>query len=342
MQKNIKNLIVSVVFINISLLTQTLFAQDYLNRPEFEQLVKNLEKYPNLNRERLNQLFSTVTQQPKILEAIARPAEKTKTWAEYRPIFVNQQRIDGGVAFWKEHRATIHKAAEKYQVPPEIIVAIIGVETRYGTQKGGYRVIDALATLGFDYPPRSAFFYKELEQFLLLEEYAGINIETTTGSYAGAMGYGQFIPSSYRNFAVDFNEDGKIDIITDPVDAIGSVAHYFHKHGWKKGEAVAGRAIIVDEHFNQETLVRLLNPAELQPEQHVKDFAKHGLVSIDHFPAKEIASAITLAGQTGEEFWITLHNFYVITRYNHSRMYAMSVFQLSQLIKMKMDYEIAN
>jgi len=337
-----KNLLTIFMFLFTTSLSSLLFAQDYLNRPEFEQLVKNLEKEPNLNRERLTQLFSSVTQQPRILEAIARPAEKTKTWAEYRPIFINQQRIDGGITFWKAHQETLHKASEKYHVPPEIIVAIIGVETRYGTQKGGYRVIDALATLGFDYPPRSAFFYKELEQFLLLESYAGIDIEKTVGSYAGAMGYGQFIPSSYRHYAVDFNDDGKIDLLNDPVDAIGSVANYFHKHGWKKGEAVAGRGRIHNELYNKEALAALLNPVPLKPEHLVKDFEKYGLESIDGFPAKEIASAITLAGIGGEEYWITLHNFYVITRYNHSRLYAMSVFQLSQLIKMKMDYEIAN
>lgn len=322
-------------------LSGLLFSQDYLNRPEFEQLVKSLENSPNLDRDRLNSLFSSVKQQPKILEAIARPAEKTKTWAEYRPIFIHQQRIDGGIAFWKEHQETLLRASEKYNVPPEIIVAIIGVETRYGTQKGGYRVIDALATLGFDYPPRSAFFYKELEQFLLLEAYARIDLEKTMGSYAGAMGYGQFIPSSYRHYAVDFNNDGKIDLLHDPVDAIGSVANYFDKHGWKKGEAVAGRARINSAHYNQEALAALLNPGPLKPEHHVRDFTKYGLESVDHFAGKEIASAIKLAGIDGDEYWITLHNFYVITRYNHSRLYAMSVFQLSQLIKTKMDYEIA-
>jgi len=213
---------------------------DYLQRPELEALIKKLEGNPNLSKERINKLFSTVKQQKSILEAIARPAERTKTWAEYRQIFVTNKRVSGGVEFWKKHKDTLNKAAQTYQIPPEIIVAIIGVETRYGQHAGNYRVIDDLSTLGFDYPPRSAFFYKELEQFLLLEEYAGINIETTKGSYAGAMGYGQFIPSSYRHYAVDFNQDGKIDLLNDTVDTIGSVANYFHKHGWIAGGNVAG------------------------------------------------------------------------------------------------------
>lgn len=320
----------------------TVVQGDYLQRPELETLIKKLEDNPNLSRERMLQLFSSVKQQPSILEAIARPAERTKTWAEYRPIFVTDKRVSGGVEFWKKHQDTLNKAAQTYQVPPEIIVAIIGVETRYGTQAGRYRVLEALTTLGFDYPPRSDFFYKELEQFLLLEDYAHINIETTLGSYAGAMGYGQFIPSSYRHYAVDFNKDGKIDLLNDPVDAIGSVANYFNKHGWKPGEAVAGRAYLNQDNVEMSHLEKMIDIDGLEAKFKIKDFKKYGLITNAHFDEKEKASAYKLQGKDGDEYWLCLDNFYVITRYNHSRLYAMSVFQLSEMIKMEMDFGRAN
>lgn len=326
------------VMLVLILTSPGLFAQDYLDRAEFKQLVQKLASEPNFSQERLHTLFSTVTQQKSILEAIARPAERTKTWAEYRPIFLTEQRINGGLEFWKTHQETLLKASRKYQVPAEIIVAIIGVETRYGQHKGNYRVIDALATLGFDYPPRSAFFYKELEQFLLLEEYAGIDIENTKGSYAGAMGYGQFIPSSYRHYAVDFDEDGKIDLINNPVDAIGSVANYFHRHGWKKTKPIAGRAVLDKSNSQTEKLDEIVDIDGLKPQHKIKDFEKAGLLSVDNFETNEKASAYKLKGAQGDEYWLGLENFYVITRYNHSRLYAMAVFQLSENIKLRMAF----
>ncbi len=329
----------SLLALSITLfLSNIIFAQDYLERPEFKQLVQNLDGKGKLSEQRLIKIFSEVSQQKSILEAIARPAERTLTWAEYRSIFVNQKRVEGGVKFWHEHQDTLLKASRQFNVPPEIIVAIIGVETRYGQHKGAYRVIDALATLGFDYPPRSAFFYKELEQFLLLEEYAGIDIENTKGSYAGAMGYGQFIPSSYRHYAVDFNQDGKIDLINDPVDAIGSVANYFHKHGWKAGEPVASRAFIDAAHHHAEKLAEIVDIAGLKPVHKIRDFEKAGLIPQDAVDKNAKASGYKLDGAQGDEYWLCMENFYVITRYNHSRLYAMSVFQLSQLIKAQVNF----
>ena len=167
-----------------------------------------------------------------ILDAIARPAEKTKPWSEYRDVFLTDSRISEGVEFWRANAAALARAQQEYAVPPEIVVAIIGVETRYGRNAGTYRVLDALATLAFDYPPRSDFFRGELTEFLLLAREEGVDPRSLTGSYAGAMGYGQFIPSSFRNYAVDFDGDGKRNIWTNPHDAIGSVANYFGEHGW--------------------------------------------------------------------------------------------------------------
>jgi membrane-bound lytic murein transglycosylase B len=322
--------------------TENANEKSYIERPEFKALVEKLKGKPGLTEKRLKTLFGGVTQQKSILEAIARPAEKTKSWGEYRPIFITEKRINGGVEFWKKHQATLHKASQQFQVPPEIIVAIIGVETRYGKHAGRYRVLEALTTLGFDYPPRSAFFYKELEAFLLLEEYAGLDIENTKGSYAGAMGYGQFIPSSYRHYAVDFDEDGEIDIINNPIDAIGSVANYFNEHGWKPGEQVAGRAFLDPKTLDKKALQTMVDIDGLAPQFKIKDFKKAGLITSEYFDEREKASAYKLMGETGEEYWLCLNNFYVITRYNHSRLYAMSVFQLSKLIKMRKDFGAIN
>lgn len=310
----------------------------YLARPELQTLINKVAGKPGLSKERLEKLFSSVQRQDSILEAIARPAEKTKTWAEYRPIFVNQLRIDGGLEFWKQHHETLARAEKEFGVAPEIVVAIIGVETRYGRNKGSYRVLDALSTLAFDYPPRSPFFYQELEQFLLLENYAGIDIETTLGSYAGAMGFGQFIPSSYHHYAVDFDGDGKIDLINNPVDAIGSVANYFARHGWKHGEAVASRAFLNQETINQEELSKMIDLDDMKPQYKIKDFSKVGLVSHEPLPEKEKATAYKLAGMNGDEYWLCMNNFYVISRYNRSRLYALSVYQLSEMIKMQMEF----
>ncbi len=278
-------------------------------------------------------LLSNARRQESILKAIARPAEKRLSWGEYRNIFLQQQRIDQGIQFWNEHAATIQRATEQYGVAPEIIVAIIGVETRYGRNAGSYRVLDALATLAFDYPPRSRFFSGQLEHYLLLLREEKLTAEAIKGSYAGAMGYGQFIPSSYRHYAVDFDGDARRDIVTNPVDAIGSVANYFKQHGWRTGEPVALQAdlprALAAERFSQ----------SLKPEHPLSYWLAQGFkprvsaalaTSLD---ADQVATAMLLEGESGEEYWLGLANFYVITRYNHSTLYAMAVYQLSQEIR---------
>ncbi len=310
----------------------------YLDHPKYLELVKKLEGKEGLSKERLDKLFSSVTRQQGILDSISKPAERTLTWADYRPIFIKQIRIDGGVEFWQQHEDALNRAAKEYQIPPEIIVAIIGVETRYGKFKGKHRVLDALSTLGFDYPPRSKFFYKELEQFLLLEEYAGIDLENTKGSYAGAMGFGQFIPSSYRHYAVDFDDDGKIDLINNPVDAIGSVANYFAVHGWKPGGKVVARAHINQDKYKANKLDSIVDIKGLKPKHKVKEFNKYGLDTNETLDPNQKASAYKLQGADGDEYWLCLDNFYVITRYNHSRLYAMAVYQLSQMIKHEKEF----
>ncbi|RMG51822.1 MAG: lytic murein transglycosylase B [Gammaproteobacteria bacterium] len=295
----------------------------YLERPEARSLIEELVQQ-GLDRASVEQALARAERKQSILDAIARPAE-SRPWYQYRPIFLTDARIDGGVRFWNRHAAVVERAAREFAVDPAIIVAIIGVETFYGRHTGNYRVLDALATLGFDYPKRAGFFRRELGQFLILAHEEGWPAERPKGSYAGAMGLGQFIPSSYRAYAVDFDGDGKRDL-WNAADAIGSVANYFHRHGWRQGETVAVPAIVRGAVRTE--LVRGVKPA-----YSLRQLATEG-VRPRRLPRGDGPFAlIELEGKTGPEFWIGLHNFYVITRYNRSPLYAMAVLQLSQAIR---------
>ncbi|WP_027855638.1 lytic murein transglycosylase B [Marinobacterium litorale] len=301
-------------------------ADNYDQRAEAETLYKNLEAQ-GFKRAQVAEILADASRQESILRAMSRPAERRLTWGEYRAIFVEPKRIKQGVAFWQEHADTLARAEQEYGVPAEIIVAIIGVETRYGRIMGSYRVLDALATLGFDYPRRSQFFLGQLEHYLLMTREEGIEPGTLKGSYAGAMGFGQFIPSSFRHYAVDFDGDGKRNIWQNPVDAIGSVANYFHEHGWKQGEPVRSNVVIgqpaQDGWFN----------ADLKPEVTLAQWAERDIHTRHGIDLAQPATLMRLEMEDGDHYWFGLHNFYVITRYNHSRLYAMAVYELSQAIR---------
>ncbi len=296
----------------------------YEDHPAAQAVVDELVLEKGFDREPLQALFADARRQDSILEAIARPAEKTKPWYEYRGIFLTDKRISEGRSFQAQHEDTLARAEREMGVPAEIIVAIIGVETFYGRITGSYRVLDALSTLAFDYPKRSPFFTRELINFVLLTREQGVDPRSLKGSYAGAMGFGQFMPSSYRNYAIDFDDDGEIDIWNNPVDAIGSVANYFKAHGWRAGEPVVSAADatpdVDDEWFN----------AGLKPEHTIAEFQAAGIEPVQPLAGDALATAMRFELQNGYEYWLGLHNFYVITRYNHSAMYAMSVYQLSQ------------
>ncbi len=280
----------------------------------------------NFNRDELQLLMKDAKRKDSILKAIKRPAEKAKPWHEYRKIFITNTRIAGGVEFWDKNADALKAAEEKYGVPPEMIVAIIGVETRYGGNMGSYRVLDALSTLAFNYPRRSKFFTKELENYLLLTRDEKIDPTTLKGSYAGAMGFGQFMPSSYRHYAVDFNGDGRVDIWTDTEDAIGSVANYFVEHGWKAGEPIT---VITQPLPNAD--MTIVND-DLKPKWTVGELEAKGFPTTAKVTKDMPANVFSLDAENGEQFWIGLNNFYTITRYNHSRMYAMAVYELGQEI----------
>ena len=222
------------VLLNGAALAETTKTSNYAEHPEAGAVIEALGER-GFDTDRVRRLLADAKRQDSILEAIARPAEKSLTWAEYSRIFLTDTRVEQGVQFAREHADTLARAEQKYDVPREIILAIIGVETSYGRNKGRYRVLDALATLGFDYPPRASFFRKQLVALFEMERDAHIDASTITGSYAGAMGFPQFIPTSYQAYAVDFDGDDVIDLVNSPADAIGSVASYFAAHKWQPG-----------------------------------------------------------------------------------------------------------
>lgn len=299
-------------------------AGDYDGSPQVAEFVAEMTRDYGFAGEQLVALFREVQRKQAILDAISRPAERVKPWKEYRPIFITEARIQKGVAFWNQHAEALARAEQEYGVPAQVIVAIIGVETFYGGNTGSYRVMDALSTLGFDYPPRADFFRKQLKEFLLLAREEQIDPLSVKGSYAGAMGLPQFMPGSFRAYAVDFDGDGHIDIWGNPVDAIGSVASYFKRHGWVAGAPVVSRAQVRGEQADQGL------SEGLEPTKSVGELRALGWASGDALRDDLAVTAFKLDGADGLEYWMGLPNFYVITRYNRSAMYAMAVHQLSE------------
>lgn len=304
----------------------------YDQHTKAQAFIRELTERDAFSQQELHSWFSTAHRQQRIIDAMSRPAEKTLSWKEYRERFITQDRVEKGIAFYREHQVNLRRAEQQFGVPAEIIVAIIGVETLYGRHKGQYRVIDALSTLAFDYPPRADFFRKELREFLLLSREQQLDPRKPMGSYAGAMGYGQFIPSSYRAYAIDFDGDDKVDIWENTADAIGSVANYFKMHGWQKNELVVIRVDVLPT-YNE----KIVN-SSLKPKISIQELRNQGVILTPKFADREIAekqlaTIMRLQGALGPEFWLGLQNFYVITRYNHSELYAMAVWQLSQSIE---------
>lgn len=295
-------------------------------RADIRAFITEMEQRHAFDGAELVRLFNAAEPRPDIIAAITTPAEG-KAWHEYRPIFVNRARIDGGIEFWRTNAEALARAQQAYGVPAEIIVAIIGVETRYGKNMGKYRVLDALTTLAFDYAPRADFFRRELEQYLLLAREERLDPLAVKGSYAGAMGQAQFISSSYRHFAVDFDNDGHRDLWNNSADAIGSAAHYLSEHGWQKDAPVAVRAEVTGEQYHA------LLGGGLQLQYSLGDLRRMGVSVAEPLFDIEPALLLEFAAESQAEYWVGLQNFYVITRYNRSSLYAMAVYQLSQEIK---------
>lgn len=300
---------------------------DYSRHPQAQGFIDEMVNRHGFKREEVVRLLTSAQRQQSILDAMARPAEQAKPWKDYRKIFVTPDRIQQGVAFWRDNAATLARAEREFGVSPAIIVAILGVETRYGRHAGSYRVLDALATLGFDYPPRASYFRGQLVEFLLMAREQNLAPERLLGSYAGAMGFGQFMPGSYRKFAVDFDGDGVADIINDVTDSIGSVANYLREHGWQHGAPIAARAVLQQQPAPEDWL-----KDSLAPDTTLAEYRKLGVTTPAVLPPGTGAALFKLEGEDGDEYWLAFNNFYVITRYNRSHMYSMAVVQLSEAV----------
>lgn len=303
---------------------------DFANNPNAQQFIDKMVNKHGFDRQQLQEILSQAKRQDSVLRLMDNQAPTTSVkppsgpngaWLRYRKKFITPDNVQNGVVFWNQYEDALNRAWQVYGVPPEIIVGIIGVETRWGRVMGKTRILDALATLSFNYPRRAEYFSGELETFLLMardEQDDPLNLK---GSFAGAMGYGQFMPSSYKQYAVDFSGDGHINL-WDPVDAIGSVANYFKAHGWVKGDQVAvmanGQAPGLPNGFKTKYSISQLAAAGLTPQQPLGNHQQASLLRLD-------------VG-TGYQYWYGLPNFYTITRYNHSTHYAMAVWQLGQAV----------
>lgn len=302
-----------------------------LHRPEAQAFVKTMVSQYQFDRKQLLAILTAAQYQPQIIESMERPYEK-KSWDVYKNLFLTEQRVQAGLKFWQENKQTLAKAEQQFGVPASIIVAIIGVETLYGKHQGTYRVLDALTTLAFYYPKRAEFFTKELREYLLLCREHGVPVTQYLGSYAGAMGKPQFMPSSYRFYAVNFAGNQRADLMNEDKDVIGSVANYFHQHGWKMHAEVA-------------------EPAQVTPwrSKHLETNSKFPNYVYSHLltsgvkpaapvvPQPNKAGIIELATAAGQEYWLAFPNFYVITRYNTSPQYALVVYLLAQELSQQID-----
>lgn len=317
-------------------------AGDWLAREDVRGYIRERVAADGFDRAELEAVFRRAVLREDILERIARPVERTLTWPEYRRIFLKPDRVRNGVEFLRKHAATLARAEATYGVPPEVVVAILGVETAYGRITGGYAVLDALVTLGFAYPPRAPFFRRELTAALRLAREERVDIATLSGSYAGAMGVPQFMPSSYRAYAVDFDGDGRRDIWATPADAIGSVAAYLSRHGWRRAAPV-GDWFEVPTNVNAE-LGRARGRAALAPSLTLSSLRAQGLSTPAAWGDETKAAVFRLlddrhaestrdASDVPERIWIGLQNFYVVTRYNHSHLYALAVIELARAIR---------
>ncbi len=302
-------------------------AQSYAGRDDVDAFAKSVVAETGLSPEYVTTTLAKAKRLDSVLEAMSKPAERVLTWKGYRPIFVTDKRLNAGLTFWRENRETLEAVSAKTGVPAEIIVAIIGVETYYGRYKGKHSALDSLATLAFDYPRRAKFFKSELKAYLQLTSEEGFDPTAIKGSYAAAMGMPQFISSSYRAYAVDGDGDGQRDLWNSTPDVIASVANYFVRHGWQSGGLIAQQL-----HYQGS---KAQKAKKIATQKAIKPFLKQWqleAINIKTRPDNQ-SGLLRLEGKVGDEFWLYHKNFYVITRYNHSPMYAMAVFQLGENLR---------
>lgn len=297
-----------------------------VKRADVKAFIEEVSARDHLKKAWVTKLLRAAEMRPAVIEAMTRPAERVRAWFEYRAIFVTERRIKDGREFVAAHRAELEAATRATGVPGEIIAGIVGVETSFGRIMGNYRVIDALATLGFEYPARGAFFRGELEQFLLLAREEKFDPLGVTGSYGGAMGAPQFIPSSYRAFAVDGDGDGRVDLWRSWPDIIASVAHYFSAHGWHPGEPIVASATLWDPDIEG------LPAGHLDLNDRIDTLRERGVLFETTLAADSPAVFLALKDADAPTYRVGFHNFWVITRYNHSSMYALAVAELAEAL----------
>jgi membrane-bound lytic murein transglycosylase B len=300
-----------------------------VKRADVKAFIAHMADTSTFKKRQLRKVLKAAQSQPAIIEAMDRPAEKAKPWFEYRPIFLTERRIREGTDFWIAHRQELDQASVRSGVAPEYLAAILGVETYYGRLTGSYRVLDALVTLAFDYPARAKFFRDELEQFLLLTRDAGLNPLSVKGSYAGAMGAPQFMPSNYRRYAIDADANGHVDLWNSWSDVCASVGNYLKEHGWNAGEPVLSEASVAPEKAPD------LDGRKLALSETVGSLHDKG-VSFESSMADDAPAILIAADDADGVRWrVGYNNFYVITRYNHSALYAMAVFELGTAVKQR-------
>ena len=293
--------------------------------PALRLFIDEMASRHQFSHKELGEWFSQAELRDDIIEAVYRPKESTP-WHEYRKLFVNDGRASKGLEFWKANAETVFSASAEYGVPPEIIVAIIGIESRYGRHSGRYRVLDAVLTLTLRYPERSEFFRNQMAEFLLLARELGVNPLSIKGSYAGAMGIPQFIPSSYRSYAVDFDGNKKRDL-NDMEDAIGSVANFLKQHGWKRDQPIIGEVNL------EGSMYSWIENNGIEPRISVQHLSRYGILPAQRIDAHQLAALISFEGETGPIHRLGYNNFYVITRYNRSTNYSLAVVELSEQIR---------
>ncbi len=318
-----------IILLTLCFLCTNVVAAEPVNMKVITEL-QSLSKASSVNYEDLYFAASQAKVQESIIKAMNKPGE-SKPWYKYREIFIIPKRINEGAEFWKANSKVVQRASSYYKVSPEIIISIIGVETFYGKNMGNYRVLDALYTLGFFYPKRAEYFSKEFANYVKLAKSQKWNYENIKGSYAGAMGMGQFMPWSYLTWAVDFDNNGHIDLFNSKADAIGSVANYFHEHGWKQNED-----IVIKVNVTNTALADSAITDGIDLKTTVGNLRANGVIIPSKYTDSTPARLIKMEEADGYSYFVGFHNFYVITLYNRSPLYALCVYQLSQLIKAKL------
>ena len=312
-----------------------------INEKLNEELITELVEEHGFDEQYVASIFNQISYLPQLIENISKPAEKTKTWEEYRSIFITPKRIAAGILFSNQHKELLARVENETGVPKNILLGILGVETSFGRIQGNYRVIDSLYTLVAGYPPRSDFFKKQLIHLFYLSREQNLPIESIKGSYAGAMGAPQFIPSSYRDFAIDGNSDGKIDLFNSWDDVLMSIGNYLEKNGWRSNENILSEASLAHDVTDAKngTLNYLSDyfSKAIKPNHSIEELKNAGFIFSTSLPNNSRAQPIYLEGSSKEKSFIGFHNFYVITTYNRNVMYALAVYQLGESIQLIVD-----